>query len=53
MIKYYCDRCNKQMASKEYGQYEIRAAIKYRQDTYNLCKRCSEYITKQLQEVDE
>ncbi len=24
-VKYYCDRCNKEMSSKKYGDYEVVA----------------------------
>lgn len=65
-VKYYCDRCNKEMSSKEYGNYEVvtvgRNINSYYgnnfhkdnlKESYKICHDCYEYILKRIKEEVE
>ena len=59
-VKYYCDRCNKEMSLKEYENYEIVLVSKPNnlfyentlQNSYKLCYDCYDYIRKRIKEVE-
>ncbi len=60
-VKYYCDRCNKEMSLKEYGNYEVVAVSKNNnlflektlQNSCKLCYDCYKYILKTIKEEVE
>lgn len=62
-VRYYCDRCNKEISSKEYGNYEVVAVSKNNdlfygncfhkealRNSYKICHDCYEYIHKMIKE---